>query len=436
MKKIVALLFLSFVIPVSAQQKSRFDKIDSLLVYLNQNNKFMGQLSIRENGNILFEKAYGYADLDAKIKANGQTKYKIGSVTKTFTAVMIMQLIEERKLKLDAKLSKFYPQIQNANKITIHDLLHQRTGIIDYLNADTTIVAQKAYSKDEMMAKIAGYNSLFEPNSKFEYSNSNYYILGRIIEDVTKQDYASNLTDRILKKAQLRNTSISATVDVANNESYSYNFLDNKWTKIKEWDMSLVFGAGHIYSTASDLTQFMNAVFNGILVKKTSLDEMIKLEQSYGKGLLTLPFAQRKFYGHTGGIEGFRSVVGYYPAEKLGISLIVNGDNFNRNDIMIGILSIYYKMPYQFPNVITYDVKPEILTSYEGVYASKQLPIKITIKNVNGELIGQGTDQPTFGLNPISNTEFVFDSAGVKLIFEGNKMTLKQGGAEYLFTKE
>lgn len=436
MKKLLLLATILLSLSITAQDNKRLAKIDSLLTYLNSNNKFMGQLSIREGNNIIFEKAYGYADVESNLKANGQTKYKIGSISKTFTSVMIMQLIEEKKLKLDTKLDKFYPQIKNAEKITLHDLLHHRTGIADYLNADTTTVITKNHSKDEMLAKIANYSSLFEPNSKYEYSNSNYYLLGRILEDVTKKTYAENLENRILKKAQLQHTLLSPKVDLKNNESYSYLFSDEKWTKANEWDMSLAFGAGDIVSTASDLTKFFHALFQGTLVKKTTLDEMNKLEQSYGKGLLTLPFGERKFYGHTGGIEGFRSVIGYYPAEKLGVSLIVNGDNFNRNDIMIGILSIYYKMPYQFPNLVTIKVKPEILNGYSGVYSSTQLPIKITIRNKNGEMEAQGTGQNAFTLNALNETTFVFDAASIKLLFADRKMTLIQGGAEYVFTKD
>ena len=436
MKKATTLLLLFLALTLQAQDNKRLTKIDSLLTYLNSNNKFMGQLSIREGNTLIFEKAYGYANLESKQKANGDTKYKIGSISKTFTAVMIMQLIEEKKLKLDVKLAKYYPQVKNAEKITIHDLLHHRSGIADYLNADSTTVTSKNYSKEEMIAKISNYNSVFEPNSKYEYSNSNYYLLGRILEDISKKTYAENLETRILKKAQLRNTLLSPKVDSNNNESYSYNFLNEKWVKTDEWDMSLAFGAGDIVSTTSDLTTFFHALFNGILVKKSTLDEMTKLEQSYGKGLLTLPFGERKFYGHTGGIEGFRSVIGYYPGENLGVSLIVNGDNFNRNDIMIGVLSIYYKMPYQFPNLINIKVKPEILNEYSGVYSSTQLPIKITIKNKNGEMEAQGTGQNAFTLNAINETTFVFDAASIKLIFKDNKMTLKQGGAEYLFTKD
>lgn len=436
MKKIIVLIILFLTLSACGQQKTRFDKIDSLLVYLNQNNKFMGQVCIREAGNIVFDKAYGFADVENKLKANKTTKYKVGSITKTFTAVIIMQLLEERKLKIDTKLSKFYPQIPNAEKITIHELLHHRTGILDFLNGDKTTNVQATVSKDEMIAKIAAYKSVFEPNSKFEYSNSNYYLLARIIEDVSKKDYASNLNDRILNKIQLKNTSIATHANSVNNEALSYSFKDKKWNLSQEWDMSMPFGSGNLSSTASDLTFFFDALFSGKLLKKSSVDEMTKLEQSYGKGLMTFPFGERKFYGHTGGIEGFRAVVGYYPSEKTGISLIVNGDNYNRNDIMLGILSIFYKMPYQFPNLTTFDVKATTLNKYQGAYSSTQIPTKITLKIDNGQLTAQATGQNSFTLNAISETEFVFDPAGVKLTFDGNKMTLKQGGGQYLFIKE
>lgn len=434
-KKIVLCLLVLSCIGSTAQEKTRFRKIDSLLTYLNSNNKFMGQLSIREGDNVVFSKAYGLPQ--SQSKPDGYTKYKIGSVTKTFTAVMIMQLVEEKRLKLEDKLSKFYPQIPNADKITINDLLRHRSGILDYVNADSTVNMMAKVSKKEMIAKIAAYPSVFEPNSKAEYSNSNYYLLGCIIEDLTKVSYATNLKNRITNRLKLKNTYMVDKVDVNRNESYSYIYDGSKWNLFPEWDMSLPFAAGGITSNANDLTAFMRGLFNGKLLKQSSsLEEMTKLNQSYGIGLVTFPFGERKFYGHTGGIEGYKSVVGYYPTEKLGISLIVNGDNFNRNDIMIGILSIYYKMPFPFPNLTSLKVDENILKNYVGVYASKDLPLKITVKIEKGELIAQATGQSAFPLNAISDTEFTFDSAGLNMIFGEKTLLLKQGGMEFKFVKE
>lgn len=131
MKKILffVLAFSSFTF---AQDK--FTRIDSLLNYLNENNKFMGSLTIREGENVVFNKAYGFADVEKNIKADRLTRYKIGSISKTFTAVMVMQLIEEKKLTLQTKLARFYPKMANAEKISIYDLLHHRTGIFKTFN--------------------------------------------------------------------------------------------------------------------------------------------------------------------------------------------------------------------------------------------------------------------------------------------------------------
>lgn len=436
MKKILFTLVIICSLNLVAQENARFRKIDSLLSYLNHNNRFMGQLSIREGDDVVFEKAYGLPTAKKEEQPNKNTKYKIGSVTKTFTAVMIMQLVEEKKLKLDQTLSKFYPQIPNADKITINDLLRHRSGIVDYANADSTTIMTASISKKEMLAKIAAYKPLFTPNSKAEYSNSNYYLLGCILEDITKTSYKDNLKTRIVDRLKLKNTYIVDKVDAKRNEALSYTYKGEQWEAVPEWDMSLPFAAGSITSTANDLTMLLRSIFNGKLLKPTSVDEMTQLKESYGIGLVTFPFGERKFFGHTGGIEGYKSVVGYYPTEKLGVSLIVNGDNYNRNDIMIGILSIYYKMPYTFPNLKTVKVDEKILKSYEGTYSSKEIPLKINIKVENGQIVAQATGQGAFPLNAVSETEFVFDPGGVNMTFGPKTMLLKQGGMEIKFTKE
>lgn len=435
MKKILFLFVLTFSLASIAQE--RFEKIDSLLTYLNQNNKFMGSLCIREGENVVFNKAYGYADGEKNILANRETKYKIGSVTKTFTAVMIMQLIEEKKLTLQTKLNRFYPKIPNAEKISIYDLLHHRTGIVDYINGDT-ITAKNIYrfhSKEEMIQKITDYKPLFEPGTKHQYSNSNYNLLGYIIETLTKKSYAENIQTRIVKKANLTNTYFpQGKINTSVGESYSYSFNGSEWEKVEEWENSIAYSAGAMISTPADLTRFMHALFEGKLVKSTSLEQMKEIKDGYGKALVQFPFGERRFYGHTGGIENFRAVVGYYPAEKLGVSLIVNGDNFNRNDIMIGVLSIYYKMPFPFPVFTKIDAAE--LAKFTGTYTSKELPLKITISEKNGELFAQATEQSAFPLTFKAEKTFIFASAGIEMVFGENTFVLKQSGMSFNFTKE
>ena len=435
MKKIFLAVFISFTIASIGQD--RFKRIDSLLTYLNENNKFMGSLSLREGNDVVFSKAYGFADIDNKIEATNKTKYKIGSITKTFTATIIMQLIEEKKLRLESKLTKFFPKVQNADKISISDLLHHRTGILDFINQDTLTVAD--FKSDDLKSviynKINNYESIFEPNSQFLYSNSNYYLLGGIIEKLTHESFATNVQKRIVDKIGLKNTYYpTEKVNIAKKECYSFLFNGTTWEKVPEWGSDVAFAAGGIISTPDDLTQFMYALFNGKLVKNTSLDLMKDLKDGYGAALMQFPFGERHFYGHTGGIENFRAVVGYYPNDNLGVSLIVNGDNFNRNDIMIGILSIYYKMPFPFPNFNVIDNK--VLEKYVGNYTSKEIPLKINISIKDGSLIAQATGQSSFPLTAKSETEFIFQTAGIEMIFEDDKFVLKQGGQKFNYTKE
>ncbi len=434
MKKIVILFVLFSTIGLAQE---RFQRLDSLLTYLNENNKFMGSVSLREGEEIVFSKAYGYADIDANIKADNTTKYKIGSITKTFTATIIMQLIEEKKLRLESKLTKFYPKVQNADKISIYDLLHHRTGILDYINQDSLSVEDFARDnlKDVIYRKINNYESIFEPGSQFLYSNSNYYLLGGIIEKLTNESYEKNVENRIVKKLGLKNTYYpKEKTNSSKKESYSYIYNGSTWEKIPEWGNDVAFAAGEIVSTPDDLTLFMYSLLNGKLVKNSSLAQMKELKDGYGMALMQFPFGERKFYGHTGGIEGFRSVVGYYPNDNLAVSLIVNGDNYNRNDIMIGILSIYYKMPFPFPNFDKID--NTVLQKYVGTYASKDIPLKIDISIKNGELTAQATGQSSFPLTPKSETEFIFQTAGIEMDFEENQFTLKQAGQKFKFTRE
>ena len=436
MKKLIYLFLLSSTVAIA--QQTKFQKIDSLLAYLNANNKFMGEASVSQNGSVVFSKAYGFADVESQKKLDQNTRLKIGSITKTFTAVMVMQLIDERKLTLDTKLSKFYPKIPNADKITIYHLLHHRTGIPDYLNDDPNVILYiyLENKKQDLLKRIEGYTPAFEPDSQFKYSNSNYNLLGYILEDVTKKSYAENLDARIVKKLGLKNTTFPKKVDLAKNDGFSHTFDGKKWERTPEWNNSMPFSSGAIASTTNDLNILMNGLFEGRLVSGQALEQMKTMEETYGKGLIVVPFEGKKIYGHTGGIENFRAVTAYLPEDKTAISIIVNGDNYDRNKILISILTLLYDLPFTFPDVKGFVVNRELLAKYKGLYSSKDIPLKITVDESNGELTAQATGQSSFPLTAENETDFVFTPGNIKIVFGENKFTIKQGGMEHLFTKD
>ena len=437
MKKSLSILFLFLSLSTFAQE-IRFARIDSLLNYLYENDKFMGSLCIRQGDEVVFKQAYGFSEATKGLRANGATKYKIGSISKTFTATMIMQLVEEKKIVLTTKLNRFFPKIDQSDKITIEHLLYQRTGIKDYANADATLtdVLGKPNTKELILKKIENYSSMFEPDSQHEYSNSNYFILGLIIEKSTKKSFAENLKIRISDKLELKNTYYTnEKTDVTKRESYSYIFNGEYWDKIDEWNNDIAFSSGGIISTPEDLTKFIRYLFKGNLVTPASLELMKTLKDTYGMALIRFPFGERKFYGHNGKIEGFGSTMGYYEKDDLSISLIVNGENYSQNDIMIGILSIYYKLPYPFPNFKKLDT--ELIKKYSGTFASKDIPLKITVFEKEGNLLAQATGQPSFPLTFSRDDVFVFAAAGIEMEFTSStSFILKQGGQKFNFTKE
>lgn len=436
MKKQLSILFLFLSLTTFAQEAS-LARIDSLLSYLNEHDKFMGSVCIMQGDEVVFKQAYGYSEAIKGIRANAGTKYKIGSVTKTFTATMIMQLIEEKKILLTTKLSRFFPKIENADKITIEHLLYQRTGIKDYYSADTTLadVLGKPNMRALIMKKIENYASTFEPDSKHELSHSNYFILGEIIEKVTKKTYAENLKNRITGKLYLKNTYYtSEKADITKRESYSYTFNGEYWDKIDERSNDVFFSSGGIISTPEDLTKFIRELFKGTLVSPASVEIMKTLKDTYGMALIRFPFGERKFFGHNGKIEGFEAIMGYYKQDDMTISLISNGVNFSQNDIMLGILSIYYKSPFRFPIFET--LNPEKIKDYVGNYVSKDIALKVAIFEKNGALFAQATGQPEFPLTYASEDLFYFQAGGIEIDFTKESFVLKQGRNKFNFTKE
>ena len=434
---LLVFVFSGFTEAVNSQS---FDKarLDSLLNYFYDNNKFQGTITISENGENIYNKSYGFLDIANKISANTGTKYRIGSISKTFTAVMIFNLIEENKIALTDLLSKYYPEIPNSDKITITHLLTHQSGIHNFTNSIDTSFYLYPKTKAEMIEKIKSFKTEFEPGEKTEYSNSNFVLLGYILENLTGKAYPELLQELICGKLGLKNTYYMKKINVSDNEALSYNFESGKWVLEPETDLSVPHGAGALVSTTNDLTAFINGLFDLKLISQKSLDEMLVIEKGMGRGIFKMPFYENSGFGHTGGIDGFRSALIYFPEKKVSFAFTGNALNFSMNDLLIGALSIYFNRQYEFPKFKSVEVKQEILTKYTGVFSKKDFPIKITITIVNGKLTAQGTGQPSFEPVATSDIEFKFEQAGLVMIFseDGEQLTLKQGGETYLMEKE
>jgi len=435
-----AILFLGLSFGTVYSQNFNKAKMDQLFDALAQKEKAMGSLTLSKNGNVIYSRAIGYSSIiDAsKQPSTTMTKYRIGSITKMFTTTMIFQLVEEGKLKLSTTLDAYFPKLPNANKITIGNLLNHHSGLHNFTNdPEYATYMTQPKSQDEMLVLFAKSSVDFQPNEKGDYSNTNFVVLGFVIEKITKQSYSVNLKQRITTKIGLSNTYYGGKTNLNNNECFSYQFVGN-WKQMPETDMSIPGGAGAIVSTPTDLTKFIEALFSLKLIKQSSLDQMKTITDGFGMGMFQIPFYDHKAWGHNGGIDGFGSNLAYFPEDGLSIAYCTNGQIYPMNDILIGVLSIYFNKDYTIPAFNTVALKTEELDKYLGVYSSTQIPLKITITKENTSLIAQATGQSSFPLEATEKDKFKFDQAGVVIEFnpDKNEMTLKQGGGTFLFTKD
>jgi len=434
-------LLLLFLISQSCIHAQTFNKakLDSFFVAMNTHNENMGSIAIAADGVMVYQNAIGYSQVteDLKKPATIKTKYRIGSISKMFTATMIFQLIDEGKLSFATPLAKYFPQLPNARKITISEMLDHRSGLYNFTKDTlytTYMVSPK--SEAEMIAIFARQQPDFEPDAKAEYSNTNFVLLGYIIEKLTGKTYAEELKKRVTSKIGLADTYYGTKANPAKNEAYSYDYT-GQWSQLPETDMSVPGGAGAILSTPTDLVKFINALFAGKLISPASLELMKTMKDNYGMAMFNIPFNDKKGFGHNGGIDGFSSELIYFPEDKLAVAYTSNGARYSTNDVVMAALSIYFNRPFAIPEFKTITLNPADLDKYIGKYTSTQIPMKIDITKNNTFLFAQGTGQRAIPLEAKGDNKFSSAFAGATLQFDPAKktFTLIQGGTTYLFTK-
>ena len=437
-KQFLSILLLVVTIQLGCSQDFDRTKLDNFFQALEANDKFMGSVALSKNEELVYTKAIGYADIETKTKPNERTKYRIGSITKTFTAVLTLKAVEEEKIELSETIDNYFTAIPNSEIISISQLLSHRSGIHsftaneDYLNWNT-----EKKSEEDLVELITNDGSDFEPGTKFEYSNSNYVLLTFILQKIYKKDYSQILEEKIIKPIDLKDTYFGKKTSLTDNECYSYKYQGD-WKKESETDMSIPLGAGAIVSTPTDLTKFADALFNAELVSAKKIELMKTLKDNYGMGLFRVPFYDKFGYGHNGGIDGFTAVMYHFSDDNTSMAFTSNGSNFDNNQISIALLSAAYNKPFEIPSFTYYEVTTEDLDKYLGVYSSKDIPLKITITKTDKTLIAQATGQSSFALEAADKDKFKFDQAGIVMEFNPSdkSMVLKQGGGTFNYTKE
>ena len=431
------LLTLALFTPGYAQTLDKA-KLDQFFDRLTEKNKAMGSLVIAKDSKVLYTRAIGYSQIDGAEKKplTAANRFRIASITKTFTAVMILQLVEEGKLKLSDTLDKFFPRVPNAQKITILQILSHRSGIPNVRRDQATWKPGAPVTKDEMLALIVKGAPEFEPDTKNSYSNSGYFLLGLILEKLTGKPYDQALEERINSKIGLKDTYIATgRIDVNKGEALTYINTGSDWKQGFETHPSIGF---QLISTPGDMAKFIQSLFDLKLISQDSLNQMKTIRDGEGLGLVTFTYAGKTFYGNTGGGDNYGSWLMYQPEEKLVVAYATNAKVYPVKDLISGVIDIYYGKPFEIPAFATIATSPEVLDKYIGVYSSPEAPKKWTITRDGGTLLVQPGSESASALEATAQDKFQL--FGGRVVFEfdtaKNQLTLKRGGQSMVFTKE
>lgn len=431
---IITILFISY---GSYSQDRDFAKLDQFLTVLDDNDRFHGSVAVVKGGEAIYSRALGFADIGEVRRNDPNTKFRVGSISKTFTATMIMQAVEKGKLGLDQSIDQWFPRIQNAEKITVRQLLNHKSGITSFTDRNYFTWHTQPQTKDALLDTIVNKGIDFEPNTDFAYSNSNYVLLSFILEDVYGKSYAKVLNKQIVKPLKLKNTHYGSAINTANNEALSYTKKED-WKAAAQDDMSIPKGAGGIVSTSTELCTFISALFNGQLIQQASLVQMKPAgDDSYGFALYETEFEKgMSGWGHGGNIDAFASDLIYFEEQDISIAVISNGAEYSVHDVMVAAKREVFGQAYEIPSFDFVTMSSEKLDQYLGTYETVDLPMDLTITKSADTLKLQIPGQSPGALSADGNHQFSIVKYGVKITFEpeNDKMHFEQQGMKFELT--
>jgi CubicO group peptidase (beta-lactamase class C family)/uncharacterized protein YneR len=390
-----------------AQDVSRMDQVVESYV---SDKKFMGTVLVARGGEVLLSKGYGSANLEWNIPNSPATKFRLGSVTKQFTAASILLLEERGKLKTDDPVKKFMPDAPAAwDKVTIFHLLTHTSGIPSFTSfPDYASQEGTATTPEKLVARFRDKPLDFQPGEKWSYSNSGYVLLGYLLEKVSGESYEKFVQENIFGPLGMEDSGYDSNSAIISQRAAGYaKGKDDALENAGFIHMSIPFSAGALYSTTKDLLRWEQGLFGGKLLSAASLSKMttpFKEEYACGVGVHTVN--GHKVIDHGGGIEGFNTFLAYYPEDKLTVVALsnLNGDAPSGIVTRLAALARGEKVEISSERKeIT--VAPKVLEQYVGTYElAPKINMMITLEN--GQLISQVSGQGKVPLFATSETKF------------------------------
>jgi CubicO group peptidase (beta-lactamase class C family) len=337
-------------------------KIQEVLTLANKYRQFNGSALVAENGKVIYKGGFGMANMEWGIPNAPDTKFRLGSITKQFTATVTLQLVEQGKIKLDGKISDYLPDYRKdiGEKVTIHHLLTHTSGIPSYTSQPGFFanVSRNPYKVADFVKQYASGNLEFEPGSKYSYNNSGYFLLGAIVERVTGKTYEQALKEMIFDKVGMVSTGYDHYDTILPKRAAGYAKTTSGYTNAAYLDMSIPYAAGSLYSTVEDLYLWDQALYTDKLLTPQSKELMYKpflQEYAYGwvvtKASFKLNDQPLPIITHGGGINGFTTTIVRFPREKNLIVILDNTGSQNLNQLSEKLAKIIYNQPYDLPKM-------------------------------------------------------------------------------------
>ncbi|MFY2558016.1 serine hydrolase [Corallococcus terminator] len=387
---VVGLALLLGVSPASAA--SRKDSIDRLAAKYTELKQFNGALLVADDKGIILKKGYGQANFEWQLPVTPDTKFRIGSVTKQFTAVLILKLVEEGKVGLEDSITKHLPDYRQDTgaRITVTHLLNHTSGIPSYTSRPDfgEKISRNPYTVPDFVKQFASGDLEFEPGSKYSYNNSGYFLLGAIIEKVTGKTYAQVLRERIFEPVGMKNTGFDVSSTVLAKRASGYERNPDGFVNAAYLDMGLPYAAGSMYSTVEDLYLWDRALYGDKVLPAALKQKMFTPGlDDYGFGWSMEPTqlddgkSKVATVAHGGGINGFSSFLLRVPEKKEVVIVLSNvGRGVRARSLAVGALSVLHGVTPQAPQLPISDVvwqslakgtATEAIAQYKTVKAKK-----------------------------------------------------------------
>jgi CubicO group peptidase (beta-lactamase class C family) len=385
------------------------------------NKTFMGSVLVARDGEVLLSEGYGSANLEWNIPNSPATKFRLGSITKQFTAAAILLLEERGKLALDDPLEKHLADAPAAwDAVTIYHVLTHTAGIPSFTSFPEYMTLKLSPSPVEKTVRLFWDKPLeFAPGERMSYSNSGYVLLGYLIEQVSGQSYATFLRDNIFTPLGMTNSGYDTNAAILPERAAGYTSGPNGIVNTAYIDMSIPHAAGALYSTTEDLLRWTQGLFGGKSLSAASVEKMTTpFKNAYALGVTVMTQNGRTVISHSGGIEGFNTSMAYFPETKVTVVALGNLNGSAPDQIVQQLgAATHGETVVLSSERRQIDLPDEVLAEYEGTYPiSPNFSLTITLED--GALISRAEGQPDVPLYAEAKDKFFTRTIDAQIEFE------------------